>query len=608
MTGEGSEEEEAQQSRSIGSTIMAPTTTTTFNESFTSSAAAPAATAESMLSMASTTCSDFPTQSKPLFSTSDASSSRSLTNLASLPVEICYRICQDLSPDCLTGLPKLSRTCRNLFDFLLTDFTFAKSHIEILISSSKLKSVKWVHAPLMHRVALVVRLGFTPQTLRLFSPDFIALDYASMGPRRDYRPILEALLGASEVGGDGWVGDGFGIVWVATTPRIDCMCLLLARCKIDSHTLGKVMDVAVWNGELGMVEYVYGRMVEVKPTIVRVNCFHWVLVAAQRGHVGIVGFLLGTGFGCPSGRGNLALDVAASNGHLEVVRILLERCDVRPSSVPIRMAAENGHLDVIRLLLRSSWGLEPEEIPDAFDGNAFMRAARHGHVDIVRLLLTVIKIDVSEVLDEALCLAARFGHVEIVKLILRTGSVDPAARRNQSLQHAAQGGHDEIVKILLEFPKVDPGDQDNLALRLAAAYGRYNVVRRLIATGRCDVKACNQFAVRSAAEHGHVGTVQLLLSYPEVDPSANGSQALWSAAANGHVEMVKALLEDGRCDPGAAGNHAVKWSAANGHEGVVRLLLATGKVDVRVDEDFAYKRAVMGGHVGVKELLEGHMR
>ncbi|CAK4712469.1 hypothetical protein LEN26_019064 [Aphanomyces euteiches] len=99
-------------------------------------------------------------------------------------------------------------------------------------------------------------------------------------------------------------------------------------------------------------------------------------LAASRGHLEVVRFLHSRGFrGCS----NQAMNHAAKNGHLEVVKFLHDNRQEGCTRLAMDLAASNGHLDVVQWLHAnrsegcSSWALN--------------FAARHGHLEIVKFLV-----------------------------------------------------------------------------------------------------------------------------------------------------------------------------------------------------------------------------
>ncbi|KAF5563133.1 ACB 4-hydroxyacetophenone monooxygenase [Fusarium phyllophilum] len=145
--------------------------------------------------------------------------------------------------------------------------------------------------------------------------------------------------------------------------------------------------------------------------------------------------------------------------------------------IPLCMAAGDGHVAVVRLLLGTG-----KVDPDArdFDGQSpLWRAAKNGHTTIVKLLLDTCNVDPDAGHDEfvndnrtPLSLAAENGHEAIVKLLIDTGKVDLNAwdlgRHHTPLIFAAQNGYLEIVKLLLNTGKVSLDPRPNNYVRFSS--------------------------------------------------------------------------------------------------------------------------------------------
>ena len=116
------------------------------------------------------------------------------------------------------------------------------------------------------------------------------------------------------------------------------------------------------------------------------------------------------------------IHMAANNGHLDVVRLLLEaRTDkdaaLQNGATALHIASERGHLDVARLLLEAG----ADKVAVMQDGaTALHMAAQHGRLDVVRLLLKAGANKVAAMNDgaTALHLAAQNCHVDVVRLLL----------------------------------------------------------------------------------------------------------------------------------------------------------------------------------------------
>lgn len=114
------------------------------------------------------------------------------------------------------------------------------------------------------------------------------------------------------------------------------------------------------------------------------------IMVAAREHawktVKLLAAIPGTELDAPNRLGETALMLAALEGNLDSVRILVERgAEVnRPGWTPLHYAASSGHLDVVRYLL------DQHAYIDAQSPNRttpLMMAARHEHADTVRSLI-----------------------------------------------------------------------------------------------------------------------------------------------------------------------------------------------------------------------------
>jgi hypothetical protein len=118
--------------------------------------------------------------------------------------------------------------------------------------------------------------------------------------------------------------------------------------------------------------------------------------------------------------------------------------------VAVEVAAEKGHVDVVEYLLRDAMF-----DPSAFCNRAIRLAAREGHLAVVERLLQDKRVDPSADNNYAVRWAAYNGHLAVVKRLLQDVRVDPAANDNWAVRVAAANGHFAIVDRLLEDDRVD---------------------------------------------------------------------------------------------------------------------------------------------------------
>ena len=190
-------------------------------------------------------------------------------------------------------------------------------------------------------------------------------------------------------------------------------------------------------------------------------------------------------------------------------------------------------------------------------------AAAHGHVEVVKILLDKGATVDAQGADgrTALHIAAYEGHVEVVKMLLDEGAAIDAKNTDDgtALYIAALHEHVEVVKILLD-KGADIAIDDWTALHSAAAHGHVEVVKILLHKGATiDAKNIDDWtALHSAAAHGHVEVVKILLHKgAAIDAKTTDDwTALHIAAEHGHVEVVKILLDEGAAIDAKTG-HAI---------------------------------------------------
>jgi ankyrin repeat protein len=121
--------------------------------------------------------------------------------------------------------------------------------------------------------------------------------------------------------------------------------------------------------------------------------------------------------------GSTPLEKAASNGHVEIARLLLGagadhsiRSD--DDSTPIYWAAANGHLEIVSMLL--DHGADPNSYRDQGQSPLF-HAISHGHVGVVRLLLeSGANPDYDYRGSTAVDYAQRYGDAEMLRVVQNT--------------------------------------------------------------------------------------------------------------------------------------------------------------------------------------------
>ncbi len=224
-----------------------------------------------------------------------------------------------------------------------------------------------------------------------------------------------------------------------------------------------------------------------------------------------------------------ALCAAASNGHVDVARILLEaKADVE----------DWGQVPVETFVDRASVGLTP-----------LMRAA--GHVEMTRLLLQW-KADMNRAASDgktAVHYAVKAQAVSVLQVLLEAKACShPADKYGRTPLHepTCTESSVRIVGTLLRAKApVDAKCHKGLTpLHVAAAAGQSLVVRMLLASKASVANA--PAAVAAAAMHGHTVSLAVLLqAKADANSQIDGKTPLYFAAANGLAGPVGCLLAAG---------------------------------------------------------------
>ena len=341
-----------------------------------------------------------------------------------------------------------------------------------------------------------------------------------------------------------------------------------------------------------------------------------------------------------------ALMKAAGQGHIEVVRFLVEQgadLNIRnqQGQNALMFAAAGGHLAVVLLLIDSranartllgfySYGYDPDTYSYEYGPDTpLMWAAYGGHLEVVQVLLD----DGAPSGSAAMAWAAYGGHLEVVQVLLENGGqISPRESGITALMFAAYGGQLEVVRFLLgngadihvqtdEWLSVS-SDVRNIysqgigpsALTLAIDQGQAEIVRLLLehwmweysADGRDDY---GRTALMFAAAAGDIEMAHLLLENgaPINHQTDIGTTALMYAAVEGHVEIARLLLENGALinRQTNAGITALMYAVVEGHVEMARLLLENGApINHQTDAGItALMYAATEGHIEMVRLL-----
>jgi ankyrin repeat protein len=245
--------------------------------------------------------------------------------------------------------------------------------------------------------------------------------------------------------------------------------------------------------------------------------------ASSNGHVEVVRLLLESGadIESPNRVGWTPLNAASYKGHFEVVSLLIENgADITiPSNdswTPLNLASFNGHTGIVKLLLEQGANFE---IPNDGGWTPANTACQHGYIEVVNLLLEYGANITNAANDGStpLCLAASNGHNEMVKLILEKG-VDIAVTDKigeAALHYASENGHAEVARLLLDKgADLTIFSESGITPLHCASYGGHTEVTRLLLERDADLAAKDKVGITPihyASIKGHAEVTKLLL-------------------------------------------------------------------------------------------------
>ena len=268
----------------------------------------------------------------------------------------------------------------------------------------------------------------------------------------------------------------------------------------------------------------------------------------------------------------------------------------------LEKAAANGHDDVVELLLGRGATIR---FVGGTGLNAAHSAAVGGHIEILRMLVErAAPVDPDASLSSALVAAASQGHAEIVAYLLDAGvhvdAIPPRPQMPTALEASAERGHLELTAFLLDRgAKIRVIDGRGMpAAEGVAAYGDVALLTRIArgAESREEPRILYGPALAQASRSGHAPAVALLLELG-ADPDFSGHHgliiytesgqrggaaplaSLTFAAEKAHWTVVNVLLEAG-ADP--EHSEVLQYAASWGNLPLVRRLLRDG-VDIQTE-------------------------
>ncbi|XP_057782765.1 ankyrin repeat-containing protein At5g02620-like [Salvia miltiorrhiza] len=240
--------------------------------------------------------------------------------------------------------------------------------------------------------------------------------------------------------------------------------------------------------------------------------------------------------------GETALYVAAEYGYYELVRELIQFYDLPAAGIKakngfdaLHIAAKQGDLEVVKVLMEAH--PELSMTVDIANTTALHTAATQGRIEVVNYFLesecslaTIAKSNGKTALHSA----ARNGHVQVVKALLSKEAriITRTDKKGQTALHmAAKGQNLEVVAELIraDASTINMVDsKGNTALHIAARKGRDHIVKYLVSHKDTDTGVVNrssETALDAAEKQAHLEIASVLQAHGVVSARAINPQA-----------------------------------------------------------------------------------
>ncbi|XP_062598477.1 ankyrin repeat domain-containing protein 17-like [Saccostrea cucullata] len=236
--------------------------------------------------------------------------------------------------------------------------------------------------------------------------------------------------------------------------------LLNVGCNVNmQHRQSTPLSVACQNGHVNVVEYLLREGAEVNLPAYWTPCFSLsttpLIEASSEGNLKVVQTLLKWGAKVNEDH---VLSAAAEGCHLNVIKELLEAgldIDTEDGHRALQVACSNGHVDLIKELLSRFSGITCNNKCNEL----LIHACKVGHLNLVKELLAAgADCNAQDDYTSPLVAACKYGDLEVVRELIKFGA-DVNLNNLNSVDHSApltvtcESGHVELLQELIVWSR-----------------------------------------------------------------------------------------------------------------------------------------------------------
>jgi len=228
--------------------------------------------------------------------------------------------------------------------------------------------------------------------------------------------------------------------------------------RFPNYFINECMGIAAKKGYLNLVRY----FVEQRGANVKSGGSHCLRLAAKEGHPDIVRYLIERGSDTHT-YADAALQWSCINGHLEVVKILLEN-NISLVNRALKCACKGGQLELIKYLID-----EAGANIHCDDESALRLSCCGGHFEIMKYLIEQCGANINApVVYPIISIVSRRGMLRFVEYLIEAGA-DIHINNDEALRHATINRNLDIIKCLCDAG-ADIHAENDEALKNAIKY------------------------------------------------------------------------------------------------------------------------------------------